>query len=285
VDVPVFSQAGFTAEVVREIDHLVIGVGGLIRELLAFTAGASTVKDSSGQRLSAADVLADRLLRESLVRLVPGSAGYSEEGGRFGATREAATVRWQVDPLDGTRPATLGGAYAVSVGALIVHEGEPVGALGWVYVPALSALYQGAITAGWSDCRLNGRPVEAEALEPQDLATRYVAVGSDWHGLRTAHLPMKLSAPGATAVHLTQLVHPLSDVGAAVLSRYRAYDAAGGIPVAIAGGCALYALDRQGLPGAEPLDPLRFLLEQDVAPGRMGPATLVCRPSVAAAFR
>jgi fructose-1,6-bisphosphatase/inositol monophosphatase family enzyme len=281
----VFEQAGLTANVVREIGHLVIGVGGLVRELLTYTGGASTVKDAAGQRVTTADVLADRLLRESLVSLVPDSAGYSEEGGRFGAPHAAAHVRWQVDPLDGTRPATLGGAFAISVGALVMSDEQPVAACGWVYVPNLSALYWAGITPGWSDCRYNGQPVEAEHLTPQDLRHRYVAVGSDWHRFRAAELPSKLSAPGATAVHLAQLVHPGSDVSAAILSRYRAYDAAGGIPVAVAGGCSLYDVDATGVPGTEPLDPLRFLAERDAAPAQLGPPTLVCRPAVAAAFR
>ena len=280
---PVIAAAGLTPDVVREIGQLVIGVGGLVRELLTYTGGASTVKDGAGQRVTTADVLADRLLRESLLSLVPGSTGYSEEGGRFG-TDGPARVRWQVDPLDGTRPATLGGAYAISVGALVLAGEQPLAACGWVYVPNLSALYWAGLTPEWRQCLLNGQPVEAEHLRPEDLRHRYVAVGSDWHSLRATSLPSKLSAPGATAVHLAQLVHPGSDVSAAILSRYKAYDAAGGIPVAVAGGCALYHVEA-GVPGTEPLDPLRFLAERDATPTQLGPPTLVCRPDVAVAFR
>lgn len=280
-----FTDAGITAAVVEEIDHLVVGVGGLVHELIRFTAGASTRKDAAGQRLTVADTLADRLLRESLLQLCPQSAGYSEEGGTFGESISGLQVRWQVDPVDGTRPATLGGAFAVSIGVLVVDGEQPVAAAGWVYLPTLSVLYRAFLAPGFADCRLNGQPAAAEEeLSSAELSTRYLAVGSDWHRLGVGAHPLKLSAPGATAVHLTQLVHPGSDVAATVLTRYRPYDAAGGVVVAVAGGCELYQL-KDGRPAAEPLDPLAFLRAGDLTPEQYGPAVLVCRTSTAAALR
>ena len=82
----------------------------------------------------------DRLLREQLAAVAPASGGYSEEGGWFG--RRDAPLRWLVDPVDGTRAATLGGGFAVSVGALIEETGRPAAAAGWVYVPTLFALFR-----------------------------------------------------------------------------------------------------------------------------------------------
>lgn len=279
-----FAAGGLTPEVIREIDQLTVGVGGLVHELIRFTGGASTRKDAAGQRLTVADTLADRLLRESLLQFCPHSAGYSEEGGTFGSPGTGFHVRWQVDPVDGTRPATLGGAFAVSIGALLLENDRPVGAAGWVYLPTLSILYRALVGPGFSDCRLNGEPAQAEALSTTDLPSRYLAVGSDWHRLGAGAHPLKLSAPGATAVHLTQLVHPGSDVAATVLTRYRPYDAAGGLVVASAGGCELYLLDR-GTPRSAPLDLLQFLWAGDLTPDEYGPPVLVCRPAVAEALR
>lgn len=279
-----FPRSGLTPEVVREIDHLVVGVGGLVQELIRYTGGASTLKDAAGQRVTVADTLADRLLRESLLQLCPGSSGYSEEEGAFGAAGSGLTVRWQVDPVDGTRPATLGGAFAVSIGALVMDGEAPLGAAGWVYLPTLSILYRAIVAPGFSDCRLNGEPASAEVLPPDALSSRYLAVGSDWHRLGTGAHPFKLSAPGATAVHLTQLVHPGSDVAATVLTRYRPYDAAGGLVVAVAGGCELYLLE-DGSPQSTPTPLLDLLRAGDLAPDQYGPPMLVCRPSVAAALR
>jgi fructose-1,6-bisphosphatase/inositol monophosphatase family enzyme len=270
--------------VIREIDHLVVGVGGLVHELIRFTGGASTRKDAAGERLTVADTLADRLLRESLLQLCPRSSGYSEEGGAFGSPSAGFHVRWQVDPVDGTRPATLGGAFAVSIGALLLDGDRPLGAAGWVYLPTLSILYRALVGPGFSDCRLNGEPAQADALALADLPSHYLAVGSDWHRLGAGAHPLKLSAPGATAVHLTQLVQPGSDVAATVLTRYRPYDAAGGLVVAASGGCQLYLLEH-GSPRSAPLDLLEFLRGGDLTPDKYGPPVLVCRPAVAAALR
>src|SRR5437870_856040 len=105
--------AGLNPETLQQIDHLVVGCGGFVKELLLHTSGESTTKGESDERLSAADRLVDRLLREHLMHLVPGSSGYSEEGGEFGRRGEPSRLRvsWLLDPLDGTRPATLGGAF------------------------------------------------------------------------------------------------------------------------------------------------------------------------------
>lgn len=280
------SQAGLDPETLLRIDHLVVGCGGFVKELISFTAGASEIKDNSGQRLSAADCLVDRLLREQLTTLVEGSSGYSEEGGAFGCP-QPGRVRWLIDPVDGTRPATLGGAFAVSVAAMILDPPEALGAVGWVYVPTLSVLYRGVVVPHFTECLLNEEPVGAETgITEEDLCRRYVAVSSDWHSLSVSRCPLKLSAPGATAVHLTQLVHRGSDVVAAALTRYRSYDAAAGLIVAAAGGCRIYPLGEQTgvpMPAARALWP--FLAEASAAPEAAGPRVIICTPEVAAAWR
>lgn len=267
--------SGFTPEVMRAIDHLVVGCGGFVKELISFTAGSSSLKGESGQRLSAADELVDQLLRERLAGLVPGSGGYSEEGGEFGPA--GARVRWLIDPVDGTRPAVLGGAFAVCAGAVIYEDGRPAAALGWVYVPTLTALYRGMISESGCECLRNGRPVTAPPVPEDELAKRYLAVGSDWHRA-PMDVPLKLSAPGATAVHLSQLVHAGSDVAAVALSRYHSYDAAAGLAVACAGGCEIRTVTESGW--SEPRSPLDFLGELDRAPAAWGPRALVGHPGV-----
>jgi len=279
------SRAGLTAEALRQVDHLIAGCGGLVMEILRHTAGASTLKEDQDQRLSEADQLADRILREQLSALVPGSSGYSEEGGEFGSPRASMHVRWLIDPVDGTRPATLGGAFAVSIGALLVEDERPLAAVGWVYVPTLSLLYRGILAEDGSECLLNGSPASAERLTPEILPRRHLAVNSDWHAVRPGRLPMKLAAMGATAVHLVHLVHPGSDVAAAALTRYRPYDAAGALPVAVAGGCSVYLLDAHGRPAEQAEDPLAFLYAGSRRPGEPAPWALVATPEAAEALR
>src|SRR5687768_5836748 len=173
--------AGFTRETLAAIDRLMVGAGGFVRELLTYTSGESTLKGDTGQRLSAADAAVDLLLRERLLALFPGSSGYSEEGGEFGSPATAGLrVRWSLDPLDGTRPALLGGAYAVCAGALVLDDDRPLAALGWVYVPNLRTLYRGIVAPGSTECLANDRPVRAPDIAPESYSRHYAAVGSDW---------------------------------------------------------------------------------------------------------
>jgi fructose-1,6-bisphosphatase/inositol monophosphatase family enzyme len=276
---------GLSRATLAEIDRLVVGCGGMARELLAFSGSATEEKSTPGQRVSAADTLIDSILRERLPGIVPGSAGYSEEGGRFGA-RLGARVRWQVDPLDGTRPASLGGAFAVSVGALVWENNAPVAAVGWIYIPTNSALYRGIWTPDFSECLRNAMPAEAASFpNPDEWEGRYVAVDSrfrrEWLGPATP----KITAPGATAVNVAHLAHPPSDVGAVILSSYRPYDAFAGLPLAAAAGCAIYAWneddggwDRASLPLLE------LLAALDEEPEQRGPLLLVAHPANAVFF-
>ena len=257
---PVLTEAGLPPEVLAQIDELIVGCGGFIREILTFTAGHSSVKDEAGQRVSAADLWVDQLLRDNLTRLIPGSSGYSEEIGPFGTRAEGLHVRWMLDPLDGTRPALLGGAFAVSAAAVVLDGAQVRAAVGWVYVPTLTALYRGILAPGYAESLRNGEPAAVESgLTAADLRNRYLAVNSDWQTSQVPGCPLKLYAPGATAVHLTQLVQPRSDVGAVFLSRYHPYDAAGGLVLAVAGGAKVRPALVEGKPRAADVEALDLL--------------------------
>jgi fructose-1,6-bisphosphatase/inositol monophosphatase family enzyme len=282
---PQLQEAGFTPEVIREVDRLVVGCGGFVKELISYTSGASTVKDSSGQRLSAADDMVDLLLRERLMDLLPACSGYSEEGGEWGERQSARLhARWMIDPLDGTRPALLGGAFAVSAGVVILDADRPVAALGWVYVPTLPALYRGIVSDGFQECTLNGQRVTAPVHAPHELKNCYFAVGSDWDSSALPRFPMKLSAPGATAVHLTRLVHPDADYAAVSLSRYKPYDALGGVAVAAAGGCRVYLAPDSKIPEVH-TDILEYAGNLAADATHNGPRALITHPQVASALR
>jgi fructose-1,6-bisphosphatase/inositol monophosphatase family enzyme len=188
-------------------------------------------------------------------------------------------VRWLVDPVDGTRPALLGGAYGVCAGALLVERDEVVAAVGWVFVPTLPALYRGILAPGRSECTLNGRPIGCAVANGAELSRCYMAVGSDAHRSPFSHTQMKLSAPGATSVHLTRLVHPDSDVAATILSRYHGYDAAAALIVAAAGGCEVHVQAADG-GWEDAMDPLRFLALLNADPAGWAPKALVGPPHV-----
>jgi fructose-1,6-bisphosphatase/inositol monophosphatase family enzyme len=271
-----------TPDAVSELETLLVGCGGLIRELLLYSGGASSSKDD-GQRLSVADRLVDRLLRERLVELFPGCSGYSEEGGEFGDPAGPTRLRWHVDPLDGTRSATQGGLYCVSAGALIFHEERPAVGLGWIYLPTLGVLYRGCLAPEAAASEANGLPARIDPeLTADKLPGRYLAVGSDWHGDGFRRL-CKITAPGATAAHLTQLARPGSDVVGVVLTRYRPYDAFGGLVIAAAAGAEVYRC--AGESDLEPVETLEVLAEMDRNPSSPGPKLFAAHPVLARELR
>lgn len=279
---PLCAEVGVTPPAVSELETLLVGCGGLIRELLLYSGGASSSKDD-GQRLSVADRLVDRLLRERLVDLFPGCSGYSEEAGEFGFPGGPTRLRWQVDPLDGTRSATQGGLYCVSAGALITVDDRPVAGLGWIYLPTLGVLYRGYLGPNGAVAEANGETAKVEPdLTADQLPMRYLAVGSDWHGDGFRRL-CKITAPGATAAHLTQLARAGSDVVGAVLTRYYPYDAFGGLVIAAGAGAGVYRVGEGG--ELVRIEALQVLSQMNRKPGDHGPKLLVAHPVLAQALR
>lgn len=275
---PQCAAVGITPQAVAELETLLVGCGGLIRELLQYSGGASSAKDD-GQRLSVADRLVDRLLRERLVELFPGCSGYSEEEGKFGVPGGSTRLRWHIDPLDGTRSATQGGLYCVSAGALILDHDRPTVGLGWIYLPTLGVLYRGLLGPAGGVSEANGLPTMVERdLTPDKLTKRYLAVGSDWHGDGFPRL-CKVTAPGATAAHLTQLARPGSDVVGVVLTRYHPYDAFGGLVIAAGAGAELFRL--AGTTELQPVNTLEALGEMDQQPAAPGRKLLAAHPVLA----
>lgn len=84
-----------------------------------------------------ADLLADRILREALPALLPGSAWLSEETADSPERLDAELV-WVVDPIDGTREYVEGvDEFAISVA--LVERGNPV--LAVLFNPAQGVLF------------------------------------------------------------------------------------------------------------------------------------------------
>ena len=89
-------------------------------------------KDTSGyDPVTEADRAAERALRGAIEAAFPEHGIWGEE---YGAVREGATVRWSLDPVDGTRALVCGlPSWAVLVGLIV--DGEHVA--GMIDLPAL----------------------------------------------------------------------------------------------------------------------------------------------------
>jgi myo-inositol-1(or 4)-monophosphatase len=110
-------------------------------------------KSSATDVVTEADRAAEELIRERIGAVRPGDRFLGEEGGEAilgpGASGPASTVRWIVDPLDGTVNYLYGlPDWAVSIAAEV--DGQVVA--GVVFVPRRSAMFS-AVTGGgaWLD--------------------------------------------------------------------------------------------------------------------------------------
>jgi len=118
---------------------------------------SETKKD--GTPVTVADRAAESLLRERIQDRFPGHGILGEE---FGETDPGSSVRWILDPIDGTRSFQRGvPLYGVLIGVEV--EGRPV--VGVAHFPALGETVGAAVGHG---CTWNGRPARVSSVA--DLA-------------------------------------------------------------------------------------------------------------------
>jgi len=125
-------------------------------------AGAASAKLKGAQDwLTEADGAVERLLSERLAEAFPADGFQGEEGGRV----RAGSLRWVVDPIDGTANFMRGGnRFCVSLGCL---DGDtPV--IGVIVAPALGETFAACQGAG---ATLNGTPIHAAATTELSRAT------------------------------------------------------------------------------------------------------------------
>ena len=157
-----------SAELLALAEQAARAAGELLRE--RFEAGgerATGSKSSATDPVSAADLAAERAIRDIITTARPDDAILGEEGGE---TQEGAGLRWIVDPLDGTVNFLYGvPQWCVSVA---VHD-EDGGVAGVVYDPIREELFAGA--RGRDSPTLNGAPVRGS--EQADLAVALIGTG------------------------------------------------------------------------------------------------------------
>jgi myo-inositol-1(or 4)-monophosphatase len=156
-------------------------------------------KTSPTDLVSEADIRAETAIREVLARRRPGDAVLGEEGGASGD----GSIRWLVDPLDGTTNFLFGiPAFAVSVACE-----DSAGALAGV---VLDPLREECFTATRSgEAMLDGEPIQRTGGErPLDLAL--VATGFSYEAAMRARQAEALG-------RLLPRVRDIRRVGAAAL--------------------------------------------------------------------
>ncbi|MBY0175442.1 inositol monophosphatase family protein [Curtobacterium herbarum] len=120
---------------------------------------AITTKRDAHDVVTVHDRAAEETITTALTRAFPGSVVLGEEGGSTGD----ASLRWVVDPIDGTANFARGLAYwCVSIAA----EVDGVVVAGAVYDPAADHLF----AADDTGATLDGAPIRSVSL-PEDVAT------------------------------------------------------------------------------------------------------------------
>jgi myo-inositol-1(or 4)-monophosphatase len=126
-----------------------------------------------------ADIEADLLLRDRLMRDAPGYGWLSEESADDAARLTARRV-WIVDPIDGTR-GFIGGRSDWAVSAALVEDGRPVAAA--LFAPVTDEFFLAVKGQG---ARRNGEPISP-------------APGASFDGARMAGPPRRLERFAALA--------------------------------------------------------------------------------------
>jgi histidinol phosphatase-like enzyme (inositol monophosphatase family) len=133
--------------------ELAVEAGSVTLEIFGSVLVAETKGD--GTPVTIADRAAERLLRERILARFPHHGILGEE---FGEENPGASIRWILDPIDGTRSFIRGvPLFGVLVG--IEVEGEPT--IGVAHFPALGETVTAALGEG---CFWNGRGSRVSAV-------------------------------------------------------------------------------------------------------------------------
>lgn len=116
------------------------GAGDIVRRYFAGEVNVSYKKD--GSPVTQADLEVESFLRDSLSKLYPESSVLGEE---YGETRKSGSLRWIIDPIDGTRSFVMGTPL---FGTLLALEREGVPVVGAIYLPILDQLMIGSAETG-----------------------------------------------------------------------------------------------------------------------------------------
>ena len=138
-------------------------------------------KTSAEDKVTDADLAAEDIVRDSILKLRPNDSLSGEEyADRVG---ENAKVRWSIDPLDGTVNYTRGIAYfATSVGAQDLGSGRWVA--GAVVAPALGVTYFARLGGGAWVTR-NGQTRQLFG-PPSNRETKILATGFSYSAIDRA---------------------------------------------------------------------------------------------------
>ena len=192
-----------------------------------------------------ADGAVERLIAGSIADLFPQDDVQGEEAGMRARSGPDSSLRWVVDPIDGTANFARGGArWCVSIGLLA--DGEPV--LGLIDAPALGERFAGRHGLG---ATLNGAPARAAQTAGPASAVIEIGWGPKTIAAEHAALVGRVLALGAAPRTGGSGALALADVAAGRLDGYielsiNLWDVAGALPILAESGAAVSPFLRTG---------------------------------------
>lgn len=130
------------------------------------------IKKSDGSPLTLADQTCEKLIRSEVEKHFPADGIVGEE---FGVKEPSNTVRWIVDPIDGTKSFISG---VPLYGTMVAVEVDGKATIGACYFPALDEGIYACLGQGAWWCCGDQQPVAAQVSRKSDLSD-CVVVSSD----------------------------------------------------------------------------------------------------------
>jgi len=212
-----------------DIRRITEGLRAAAEAVAPFTPGAVAfeTKDERGDPLTAADLAADRVLREILPR---DGEGWLSEESADDRSRLVCRRVWVVDPIDGTREFVAGvPEWCISIGLL--EDGLPVA--GGIYNPVTDEMVVGALGSGVT---YNGEPASVldGPLEGATvLASRSETRRGEW--ARFVDAPFAVKPCGSVAYKMALVAAGQVDMTWTLVPKSE-WDVAAGAALIAAGG-------------------------------------------------
>ncbi|MGI9484109.1 MAG: 3'(2'),5'-bisphosphate nucleotidase CysQ [Hyphomicrobiales bacterium] len=132
------------------ISGAVLVAGNVIMDIYAEPIDVSLKEDRSP--VTKADTAAEKVILAAMAEIAPDIPVISEEAASAGHIPETNSLFFLVDPLDGTREfISRNGEFTVNIG--LIENGRAIA--GFVYAPAKSMFFRGALSSGAEIAEIN----------------------------------------------------------------------------------------------------------------------------------
>lgn len=205
----------------------------------AFHAGQEVRFKSPNQPVTDADLAADRILRDLLLRDRPDYGWLSEETRDSPARLEKERL-WVVDPIDGTN-SFVKGIPEFGISVALVDRGEVV--VGVLFNPVTGEMYHATAGGG---AFLNGAPIHVSTTDTLGDARTLLGSRSDIRNGKLAAFEEEwtVTGLGSTAYKMAKVAEGVADAFVSSGPKAEWDVAAAALLVAEAGGRATDLLDR-----------------------------------------